>query len=993
MWAIRRLFQSLKSYLKAMPDFDPNLFGVRCGADFPKVFYEGLIGRFGERQPLDFAQIEVFVNTRRMQRRLVDMFDSGPARLLPRIKLLSDVGEVQALSIDTQIIPPLRRRMELIQLIARLLEQQPDLASKDSVFDLADSVATLMDEMQGEGVDPTVFDTLDVVDESGHWRRSLEFLKIAQTFFNHTDGIDPEALQRRKVEKVIAEWLRNPPCQPIIIAGSTGSRGTTRMLMEAVAKLENGYVVLPGFDFDQPDYVWDQFKAQNVSQDHPQFRFSDLAQRLNIDPTNVLNWHDDCQKSSMRSRLISLALRPAPVTDQWMVEGPKLQSLSDATKDISLIEAQSPRHEALAIALKMRESVEIGETIALITPDRNLSRQVTAALDNWGIVPDDSAGIPLALTAAGRFLLQTADLMGRDVRFEDLLALLKHPICNTGTDTRGPHLRMTREYELYTRRYGPPFPDGTSLATWAELQKDEYALPWMEWILEGLRLIETDFQNNLGTFLQLHLKIAAHFAQGPMATNSGNLWKEKPGQEANRLIDLLTKEANSAGVVGLDDYRSILRSVLNKGEVRDRDAGHPNVLIWGTLEARVQGAETVILAGMNEGTWPEATTPDPWLNRSLRKQAGLLLPDRQIGLSAHDFQQAICAPKVLVTRSVRNSESETVPSRWINRLVNLLNGLPDTGGRDAVVAMKDRGSKWLAKVDAFEKIDSQINPYLRPSPIPPLSARPRKLSVTKFKTLVRDPYAIYADYILRLRPLDPIRMDANAPLRGIVMHKILERFVSELPDKNTDPYGHLLAIGEEEFSKQVPWPVVQRIWMAKLKSIAHYFLTTEHERQEVASRSHLEVTGLLEFSNLNFTVSGTADRIDLDADGNAWLYDYKTGVVPSGPVQKAFDRQLLIEAAMVEEGAFKDLGPREIKAADYLGLGATPRKTPAPLKDIPITQVLSDLKDLIVAFDQPTQGYTSRAKMQKDADLGYYDHLARFGEWSSTDEADRIVLK
>ena len=973
-----------------MDESNASLFGVRCGADFPKVLLDGLFERFDANDPYAFSQIEIYVNTRRMQRRLKDMFDRGPAVLLPRIKLLSDVGALEEIEITAPKIPPLRRRMELIQLISLLLEQQPDLAPKDSVFDLADSVATLMDEMQGEGVDPSVLETLDVVDESGHWRRSLEFLKIAQGFFDHSEGVDPEAFQRLKVEALIRAWSVAPPKHPVIIAGSTGSRGTTALLMEAVAKLPLGYVVLPGFDFDQTNEVWAQLGAKGAGQDHPQFRFSHLALRIGLDPKKVENWSSVEAKSTDRNALLSLALRPAPVTDQWMVEGPRLQNLVSATQGITLVNAKSPREEALAIALKLRTCVEDQQIAALITPDRNLTRQVTAALDNWGIVPDDSAGIPLPLTAAGRFLLQTADMMGKDTRFEDLLSLLKHPIANTG-ENRGPHLRMTREYELHTRRYGPPFPTGPQIIAWAETQKDEYAPAWANWVAVGLSLLDVLPTSNLAIFLEKHLEIATHFAKGPLGEGSGDLWNEKPGQEAARLIHEFTQEASAAGNVTLPDYKAIFRSILNKGEVRDRDAGHPNVLIWGTMEARVQGADTVILAGMNEGSWPENPSPDPWLNRALRQQAGLLLPDRQIGLSAHDFQQAICTPKVWLTRSVRNSEAETVPSRWINRLTNLLNGLPENGGEDAVSGMTERGDEWLRKVAVFEET-KVVTPYSRPSPIPPIAARPRRLSVTRFKTLVRDPYAIYAEFVLRLRALDPIRMDANAPLRGIVMHRIFERFVDERPEPEIDGYGRLLKIAEEEFEESVPWPVAQRMWLSRLKAVAGHFLQTEMARTAVPVTSFLEIKGVLEFPDLDFSIAGTADRIDVDASGDALLYDYKTGLVPTKPVQQHFDRQLLIEAAMIERGAFKDLGPRDVKKAEYLGLGSTPKTTAAPFKEVPIETVISDLRDLIVAFDQSTQGYTSRAKMQKDADAGSYDHLARHGEWDSTSPAQRIDL-
>ena len=123
------------------------------------------------------------------------------------------------------------------------------------------------------------------------------------------------------------------------------------------------------------------------------------------------------------------------------------------------------------------------------------------------------------------------------------------------------------------------------------------------------------------------------------------------------------------------DYGDLVGALLAAGEVRDRDAPHPDIMIWGTLEARVQGADLVILGGLNDGTWPEAPPPDPWLNRKMRNDAGLLLPERRVGLAAHDYQQAVCANEVWITRAIRSEDAETVPSRWVNRLGNLMTGL------------------------------------------------------------------------------------------------------------------------------------------------------------------------------------------------------------------------------------------------------------------------------------------------------------------------------
>ena len=55
---------------------------------------------------------------------------------------------------------------------------------------------------------------------------------------------------------------------------------------------------------------------------------------------------------------------------------------------------------------------------------------------------------------------------------------------------------------------------------------------------------------------------------------------------------------------------------------------HPGIAIWGTLEARVQSADLVILGGLNEGIWPRLPGADPWLGRGIRRALGLPSPER-----------------------------------------------------------------------------------------------------------------------------------------------------------------------------------------------------------------------------------------------------------------------------------------------------------------------------------------------------------------------------
>ena len=285
----------------------------------------------------------------------------------------------------------------------------------------------------------------------------------------------------------------------------------------------------------------------------------------------------------------------------------------------------------------------------------------------------------------------------------------------------------------------------------------------------------------------------------------------------------LTEQAVFGGSMSAADFSDLLGAVLSGGEVRDRDAPHPGVMIWGTLEARVQGADLVIMGGLNDGTWPEAPPPDPWLNRQMRLQAGLLLPERRIGLSAHDYQQAIAAPEVWITRAIRSDEAETVPSRWLNRLGNLLNGLPQEDGAQAWSDMRARGQYWTKQVQALEET-TRSTPAPRPSPRPPVTARPHALSVTEIKRLIRDPYAIYAKHTLRLRQINPLVQSPDAPVRGIILHEIMERFVKSVSANAAHlTKEHLLGIAREVLKADAPWPAARAMWLARIERVADWF--------------------------------------------------------------------------------------------------------------------------------------------------------------------------
>ncbi|MEO5338748.1 MAG: double-strand break repair protein AddB, partial [Magnetospirillum sp. WYHS-4] len=502
-----------------------------------------------------------------------------------------------------------------------------------------------------------------------------------------------------------------------------------------------------------------------------------------------------------------------------------------ALAGLSRLDCPTPREEAAAIALMLREALETeGRRAALVTPDRDLARRVAGELERWGIEVDDSAGRPLSQTPSGTFFHLAADFAAAKAAPVTLLALLKHPLAGGGMEPAV--LRsLVRRLEILVLRGPRPGAGIAGLLRALHVAAKERKQIFFD-LESGLRRLDAlsrpllhrmDRKRVLLTdLLDAHVAFCEGLAATAQEEGPVRLWAGEAGEGLGDFIAELREAARDFPPLRGADYPGLLRTLMAGRVLRPTWGRHPRLAVWGLLEARLQQADLLVLGGLNEGTWPPEVRPGPWMSRPMQKDFGLPLPERRIGLAAHDFAQAAAAPEAVLTRSLRVDGQPTLPSRWLARLDNLLDG------RGMAIPSAGRYLRWALEMDR----PAAVTPWRAPRPTPPPRERPDRLSVTRIETWIRDPYALYAREILRLEPLDPLEADPGVAERGIAVHAALEAFLLEYPGAlPPDAEARLVEAGREAFGDSLAWPAVQAFWWPRFRRIARWFVATERRRR------------------------------------------------------------------------------------------------------------------------------------------------------------------
>jgi ATP-dependent helicase/nuclease subunit B len=1004
--------------------------------------------------PDRLAQATLYLPTRRAGRMAREIFLDvlgTDAVILPRIVALGDIDEdeLEFAEAAEQLggsapldIPPkleeLERRMTLAKLVERWAKSPTAsplvIGGPASTLALASDLARLMDDMVTRGVDWKAFDGLvpDHLDQ--YWQLTLDFLKIANqawpAYLEATKKIEPAARRDKLIEAEAARLTQHHE-GPVIAAGSTGSMPATARFLKAIAGLPQGAVVLPGLDTDLDDDAWQLIggatdaygKVSAAASNHPQFAMHALLDKFGLKRSDVEPLGTPAPHG--RELLMSEAMRPSNATAQWhrRLEEPRVvEKIAAGMQNLAVIEAANPEMEALAIAVAMREARELNKSAALVTPDRALARRVEAALGRWNLAFDDSGGDALMDTPAGNFARLAAETASKQLEPPTLLALLKHPLLRLGS-AQGAFRSAIETLELALLRGTRPEAGGGGLAKSLvrfrlqlaefrageasslhaseartklkdeDLDKAQWLIACLQAALSPLESIDPSRPHDFSALAQCHREVLMALSRDQ--NGIAVAFEGHQGFALTGAFDELSGEPERSGLmVQLGDYPEVFQTAFSDRIVRRPEAAGAHLRIYGQLEARLTESDRVILGGLVEGVWPPAPRNDPWLSRPMRHELGLDLPERRIGLSAHDFAQLLGADDVILSHAAKVGGAPSVASRFLHRLEAV-------AGEARWDAAKTAGGKYIHFANELDRPE-KVEPMPQPMPKPPRAARPLKLSVTAIEDWLRDPYTIYAKHILRLEPLDPVDMPLSAADRGSAIHDALGDFTqthkTSLPD---DPASVLRRIGEKHFAPLMDRPEARALWWPRFLRIASWFAGWETERRLNVRSIDAEIRGEIPIrldNGRTFHLSARADRIEHRTDRTYAILDYKTGAPPTGKqVRMGLSPQLTLEAAILREGGFEGIAAgASVSELLYVRLsGNNPpgksillelkvNKGDAPqFPDDAADEARRKLEELIRKFDEEEQPYPSLVLSMWSDRYGRYDDLARIKEWSA----------
>jgi len=903
-----------------------NIFNIQAGSNFFQTLFFWLENSFTQ----NLEQSRIFLPNHRSCRELKKIFARKKSGALPEIKAISDISfedffdflpndEVKNI-IDELLKIKVLSNLDYLFFLADKIQSQAIFGKLnfEQSFKIAPHLKEIFEEIEREEIDLQRLAEIDDSNLAKHRQITLEFLRDFCTHIKYSllkeNILSLASFQNLITQKFIYCLENFGSKKNLIIAGSTGSVLFGRKLIKAIASQPNGFVVLHGASEEKIE-----------EENHPQFLLSELLKILEIEKKSLVSIHDSKFETSpqIRQNVMSLMMLPYNQTAKWQKIESALdvkKAKEDLEKNFTLIEAKNEIQEARIIAEILRKKA--AENCGVIINSQNLGSLLKLELTRLGINFNDSRNLDIFDSNLVKFLLLILEVWESDFNSHNLLSLLKNPLCRFSVDCE-----KLAEFEIKILRQSRPH---IGLSGINSLLKHE----------EELQNFFEKFLHDLGHKSSIKKLIES------AEKLSGKKWLELLSFEASQLelFALFEKlKTQNYSPNSLDGFKAILAQI----SYFEKSDAAAKVQILSPIEARLLSFDCIIITSLNEGNFPQIEAQN-WLGKKIKEELGIYNSLKKIGQNAYDFCNYLSQKSVILTRSRINNGALLIESPFLLKFKVIAQKLK---------AEIDVGEKYFAQIAAQN--NAPHFEIVRPNPAPAADLRPQKFSITEISKLIADPYFIYCKKILALKELEKIDYEAGHAEFGSFIHKALEEFIKNPQAPN------FIKIFKAFFTSQE----AELIWWPKFENIFSDFL---EKNQEFLERTNFTEKAV-ELRINDIFIRGKIDRIILNEQGHAEIFDYKSGTIPSKKdVFAGLQPQLTIAALALLESYVVD-------SINYWKLSQLHegeiKKISATSKEIEFLASAAKygLEELFSYFSNPQNGYLAT---EKSSDSDYW-HLAR----------------
>ncbi len=945
-----------------------------------------LLEYYDATNPTSLAHLTVMLPTRRacqsLKNQLFQMrlFQASDANLiLPKLTTISDIKLLDFLPIThpfwqnppQQIITKQQRLFAIARHLLNISNTQPQFFNASLNFagalEYAQSFLALRDDFLRTKITiahlhTAIMQSSTTADYAAHWLKSLElFQQIMQWLDAKLEAeqmVEAISHQQSITDALCKYWQESPHQHPIIAAGSTGSAINTANLLCAIHAQPFGCIILRELDIWSDDADFNQATPTSAN-----YNLRMLLSKLNATRSDV---EIIPSGQSKRGEVASIMLHQRNKLHDNNITNHDLRGIEWLECDNETIEAQ-------AICLKVRHFLSencLSEShinnktrnIIIISDDDALNMRLKTMLNSHNIKVDISAGIAAHHHPQFNFMLLVAEVLFGEYKSANLLALMRHVICIK----HHPNMQQLADFmEHQMLRSMHPYRTLNDVLA-AVMTQD----------------LPMELHNELCDTLEIINKIK-HLTQNITATTQYQTMQLKTMMELHQQVWLILNpdtndERSNAGALLQQNLQLIsdditcakceYLSILQQQCAPMREISPPidaHVTIIGLLELRLQVADLLIVARMNEGVFPSSPPLDPWLNNELRNRLGLNYFERKIGLSSHDMAIMLRFDNVLFTRSNKELGAHTRSSRLFERLKLLM--------QKHDIAPATYLLEWLkhSQQVKYQPIESAIIN-------PPLAMRPRSISATMCESLFENPFKVYVSHILKLRELDPLDDEMQPKYFGKILHAALHQAAR---DYNQPYYLEQLAkLFEEQLKILVPASQAQ-FHHAKLNRILGGYRHIEQSRKSSIKKLETEAKYSIPFmleGGLSIELTARIDRIEWLKNGKINIIDHKTGTTPSNSQITSFEKcQLYIAQLIMDNIAQTEL----LEYWDASGKLNNPSDISRPINAIPSVDIANKLYDCLSYFICDENAIYDYSLPKNKQYVGAIDHLARFGEY------------